>query len=323
MMPQREVIFDGAILEALREEMRRDSSVFLLGECIGVGYDRSPLLEEFGPERVRDTPISETAIIASSLGAAVTGMRPVAHIMFTDFLCCCMDEIVNQVAKIRYMFGGKAHPHLVIRVTSTGGGRSAAAQHSQSLESWFIHVPGLKVAYPSVPFDAKGLMKTAIRSDDPVIFFEHNKLGRVKGIVPEEDYTVPFGVAEVKRKGKDVTLFAYGYLLHIALSAAENLGREGVDVEVIDPRTLSPLDTKAVLESVKKTGRLVTVEEGVKTGGVGAEIAALVADEAFEFLDAPIKRVAALDTPVPMSPPLERFVLPDESKIIEAVKAIV
>jgi len=319
----REITFSESILEALREEMRRDPTVYLVGECIQVGYDRFPLLDEFGPERVRDTPISETAIIASSLGAAVTGMRPVAHIMFTDFLCCCMDEIVNQVAKIRYMFGGKANPHLVIRVQSAGGGRSAAAQHSQSLESWFIHVPGLRVVFPSTPFDAKGLMKTAIRSDDPVIFFEHNKLRGVKGPVPEEEYTLPLGVGEIKREGKDVTIFAYGYLLHTALSAAETLKREGVEAEIVDPRTLSPLDKELVLQSVRKTGRLITVEEGAKTGGVGAEIAALAVDEAFDYLDAPIKRVAALDTPVPMSPPLERFVLPNESKIIDAVMAVV
>jgi len=322
-MSEREVTFGEAVLEALQEEMRRDSSVYLIGECIQVLYDRSPLLEEFGSERVRDTPISETAIIASSLGAAITGMRPVAHIMFTDFLCCCMDEVVNQVAKIRYMFGGKAHPHLVIRITSVGGGRSAAAQHSQSLESWFVHVPGLRVVFPSTPYDAKGLMKTAIRSDDPVMFFEHNRLRGVKGVIPEGEYTVPIGVAEVKRKGKDVTIFAYGSLLHTALSAAEKLGKEGVEAEVLDPRTLNPLDRKAVLKSVKNTGRLVTVEEGAKSCGMGAEIAAFVADDAFDYLDAPIKRVAALDTPLPMSPPLERFVLPDESKIIQAVKAIV
>ncbi len=322
-MPEREITFSEALLEALQEEMRRDPSVYLVGECIQVLYDRSPLLEEFGSERVRDTPISETAIIASSLGAAVTGMRPVAHIMFTDFLCCCMDEVVNQVAKIRYMFGGKAHPHLVIRVTSVGGGRSAAAQHSQSLESWFIHVPGLRVVFPSTPFDAKGLMKTAIRSDDPVMFFEHNRLRGVKGTVPGEEYTVPIGVAEVKREGKDVTIFAYGNLLHTALSAAESLRKDGVEAEVLDPRTLSPLDKETILRSVRNTGRLVTVEEGAKTCGVGAEIAALVADDAFDYLDAPVKRVAALDTPIPMSPPLEGFVLPDESKIIQAVKAVV
>lgn len=322
-MAEREITFSEAVLEALQEEMRRDPSVYLVGECIQVPYEQSPLLEEFGVERVRDTPISETAIIASSLGAAVTGMRPVAHIMFTDFLCCCMDEVVNQVAKIRYMFGGKAHPHLVIRVTSAGGGRSAAAQHSQSLESWFIHVPGLRVVFPSTPYDAKGLMKTAIRSDDPVMFFEHNKLRRVTGSVPEEEYTEPLGVAEVKREGKDVTIFAYGYLLHVALSAAESLKKEGIDMEIVDPRTLSPLDKETIFQSVRKTGRLVTVEEGVKTGGLGAEIAALAASEVFDYLDAPIKRVAALDTPIPMSPPLEKFVLPDESKIIEAVKTVV
>jgi pyruvate dehydrogenase E1 component beta subunit len=319
----REITFSDAVIEALQEEMRRDPSVYLAGECIQVSYDRSPLLDEFGPERVRDTPISETAIIASSLGAAVTGMRPVAHIMFTDFLCCCMDEIVNQVAKIRYMFGGKANPHLVIRVQSAGGGRSAAAQHAQSLESWFIHVPGLRVVFPSTPHDAKGLMKTAIRSDDPVMFFEHNQLRRIKGLVPEEEYTVPLGDADLKREGEDVTVFAYGYLLHAALSAAESLKKEGVDLEIVDPRTLSPLDKDTLFKSVRKTGRLVTVEEGAKTGGVGAEVSALVADEVFDYIDAPIKRVAALNTPLPMSPPLEKFVLPNESKIIEAVKTIV
>jgi len=316
-----------ALREALREEMNRDKTVFLLGEDIGrywggaFGVTKG-LAEEFGDERVRDTPISESAIIGVGVGAAITGMRPVAEIMFGDLTALAMDQICNQAAKIRYMFGGQASVPLVIR-TSFGAGVNIASHHSQSLEAWFMHTPGLYVAVPSTPYDAKGLLKTAIRGDNPVFFVEHKLLYPVKGVIPEEDYTVPFGRADVKQEGADVTIFATLYMVHKALAAAEKLSEEGISAEVVDPRTLSPLDKSTIVKSVKKTGRIVIVTEDCKTAGVSAEIAAIVAEEAFDYLDAPIKRVAEPDTPIPFSPPLEQFVIPDEKSIVEAVKEIV
>jgi len=249
-------------------------------------------------------------------------MRPVAEIMFGDLTALAMDQIMNQAAKIRYMFGGQAKAPSVIR-TPFGGGVNIASHHSQSLEAWFMHVPGLWVAVPSTPYDAKGLLKTAVRGENPVFFCEHKLLYPLKGMIPKEEYTVPFGKAEVKREGKDVTIFATMYMVHLALVAAERLGKEGISVEVIDPRTLVPLDKATLLTSVKKTGRIVIVSEDCKTAGVSSEIAAIVAEEAIDYLDAPIKRVAEPDTPIPFSPPLEKFVIPDENRIIKAVKEIV
>ncbi|MEM2102371.1 MAG: alpha-ketoacid dehydrogenase subunit beta [Candidatus Bathyarchaeia archaeon] len=323
----KEITYRDALREALREEMRRDKTVFLLGEDIGRFWGgafkvTNGLAEEFGDERVRDTPISESTIIGAAVGAAITGMRPVAEIMFGDLTALAMDQIANQAAKIRYMFGGQAKAPMVIR-TPFGGGVNIASHHSQSLEAWFMHVPGLYVAVPSTPYDAKGLLKTAIRGDNPVFFCEHKLLYPLKGMIPEEEYTLPFGKADVKREGKDVTVFATMFMVHQALAAAERLSKENISVEVIDPRTLIPLDKAALLASVKKTGRIVIVSEDCKTAGVTAEIAAVVAEEAIDYLDAPIKRVAEPDTPIPFSPPLEKFVIPDENRIIKAVKEIV
>jgi len=323
----KETTIRDALREALREEMNRDKTVFLLGEDIGrywggaFGVTKG-LAEEFGDERVRDTPISESAIIGVGVGAAITGLRPVAEIMFGDLSALAMDQICNQAAKIRYMFGEQVKAPLVIR-TPFGAGVNIASHHSQSLEAWFMHTPGLYVAVPSTPYDAKGLLKTAIRGDNPVFFVEHKLLYPVKGMIPEEDYTVPYGVADVKREGTDVTIFATLYMVHRALAAAEKLKKDGVSAEVVDPRTLSPLDKQAIVKSVKKTGRIVIVTEDCKTAGVSAEIAAVVAEEALDYLDAPIKRVAEPDTPIPFSPPLEQFVIPNENSIVKAVKEIV
>ncbi|MDH7478229.1 MAG: alpha-ketoacid dehydrogenase subunit beta [Candidatus Bathyarchaeota archaeon] len=323
----RKITYREALREALREEMRRDPTVFLLGEDIGKYWGGAfkvteGLAEEFGEERVRDTPISESAIIGVSVGAAITEMRPVAEIMFGDLTALAMDQIANQAAKIRYMFGGQAKCPLVIR-TPFGAGVNIASHHSQSLEAWFMHVPGLYVAVPSTPYDAKGLLKSAIRGNNPVMFCEHKLLYPIEGEVPDGEYTVPFGVADIKREGEDATIVATLYMVHKALEAAKALEREGISVEVVDPRTLTPLDKQTIINSVKKTGRIVIVSEDCKTAGVTAEIAAIIAEEAIEYLDAPIKRIAEPDTPIPFSPPLEQFVIPDEKAIIKAVKEVV
>jgi pyruvate/2-oxoglutarate/acetoin dehydrogenase E1 component len=322
----RKVSYRDALREALQEEMAKDNTVFVIGEDVGRYWQGAfkvtkGLAEKFGDERVRDTPISESAIIGVAVGAAITGMRPVAEIMFGDLSTLAMDQIANQAAKLRYMFGGQIKVPLVIRMPF-GAGVNVAAHHSQSLEAWFTHVPGLKVAVPSTPYDAKGLLKAAIRDDNPVMFFEHKLLYPIEGGLPEEEYTVPLGQADVKKHGKDVTIVATLYMVHKALAAAEELSKQGVDVEVIDPRTLVPLDKKTITESVKKTGRIVIVTEDCKTGGVSAEIAAMIAEEALDYLDAQIKRVGEPDTPIPFSPPLEQFVLPDEERIIKAVNEI-
>jgi len=322
----RKITYREALREALREEMRRDSTVFLLGEDIGKYWGGAfkvteGLAEEFGEERVRDTPISESTIIGAGVGAAITGMRPVAEIMFGDLTALAMDQIANQAAKIRYMFGGQAKCPLVIR-TPFGAGVNIASHHSQSLEAWFMHVPGLYVAVPSTPYDAKGLLKSAIRGNNPVMFCEHKLLYPIEGEVPEEEYTVPFGLADVKREGEDVTIVATLYMVHKALSAAEILQKEGISVEVVDPRTLTPLDKQTIIDSVKKTGRIVIVSEDCKTAGVSAEIAAIIAEEAIDYLDAPIKRLAEPDTPIPFSPPMEQYVIPDEKAIIKTVKEV-
>ncbi len=322
----REITYAEAIREALREEMKRDERVYIIGEDVGrfggcFGVTKG-LWEEFGDERVKDTPISETAIIGSSVGAAATGMRPVPEIMFCDFMGVAMDEITNQAAKMRYMFGGKVKLPMVVR-TPVGGGLSAAAQHSQSLEAWFTHLPGLKVVMPSTPYDAKGLLKAAIRDDNPVIFLEHKMLYGVKGEVPEEEYIVPLGVADVKREGKDITIIATSMMVYKSLEAAKELEKEGISVEVVDPRTLYPLDEERILESVKKTHRAIVVHEAVERSGFGGEIVALIMEKAFEYLDAPVKRVCAKNTPIPFSPPLEKFVIPQVEDIIKAIKEMV
>jgi pyruvate/2-oxoglutarate/acetoin dehydrogenase E1 component len=323
----KRICYREALREALREEMRRDRTVFLLGEDIGRYWGGAfkvteGLAEEFGDERVRDTPISESAIIGTAVGAAITGMRPVAEIMFGDLTALAMDQIANQAAKIRYMFGGQASCPMVIR-TPFGAGVNIASHHSQSLEAWFMHVPGLYVAVPSTPHDAKGLLKTAIRGNNPVFFCEHKLLYPVEGDVPEEECLIPFGVADIKTEGSDATVVATMFMVHKALAASESLEKEGISVEVIDPRTLTPLDKKTIVDSIKKTGRIVIVSEDCKTAGVSAEIAAVVAEEAIDYLDAPIKRVTAQDTPIPFSPPLEQFVIPNEKAIIKAVKEVV
>jgi pyruvate/2-oxoglutarate/acetoin dehydrogenase E1 component len=309
----------------LKEEMQRDTSLMLIGEDIGryggiFGVTKG-LLEEFGPHRVRSTPISESAIIGSALGAAMTGIRTVAEIMYIDFTTCAMDQIVNQVAKMRYMSGGKAKIPLVIR-TQGGGGRSNAAQHSQSLEALFSHIPGLKIVMPSTPHDARGLLKTAIRDDNPVMFIEHKLLYATKGSVPNNEYLIPFGQADIKRKGKDVTVIAVSYMVTKALKAADRLAAEGIEAEVIDPRTLVPLALETLLQSVRKTNRVVVVHEGCRRGGIGAEISSQIQEGAFDYLDAPIQRVGALNVPIPYSDPLEKAVIPDEEVIIEAVKKV-
>ncbi|HUV98321.1 MAG TPA: alpha-ketoacid dehydrogenase subunit beta [Candidatus Paceibacterota bacterium] len=323
----RRISFRDALNEALLEEMQRDKTVFLLGEDIGRYWEGAfkvtkGLAKKFGDERVRDTPISESAIIGTAVGAAITGMRPVAEIMFGDLTALAMDQIANQAAKIHYMFGGQVTVPMVVR-TPFGGGVNIAAHHSQSLEAWFMHVPGLLVAAPCTPYDGKGLLKTAIRGENPVMFCEHKLLYPVEGEVPEEEYTVPFGVAEIKREGSDVTVVATMLMVHKALEAAKTLEKEGLSVEVVDLRTLVPLDKEAIKASVKKTGHLVVVSEDCKTAGVTAEIAAVVAEEALDYLDAPIKRVAEPDTPIPFSPPLEKYVIPDEKSIVKAIREIV
>ncbi len=322
----REITYAEAIREALAEEMRRDPTVFIMGEDVGL-YGGSfavtkGLIDEFGPERVRDTPISEAAIAGGAIGAAISGMRPVAEIMFMDFTTIAMDQLVNQGAKIRFMFGGKAKVPMVLR-TPEGSGTGAAAQHCQSLEAWFVHVPGLKVVMPSTPYDAKGLLKSSIRDDNPVIFVEHKLLYKTKGPVPEEEYTIPLGVGEVKREGADVTIVAISVMVRRALEAADKLAQEGISVEVVDPRTLKPYDDEVVNGSVMKTGRVLIVHEACKTGGVGGEIAARITEgPAFVYLDAPLKRLAGLDIPVPYNPTLERHAAPQVENIIQAVREL-
>jgi pyruvate/2-oxoglutarate/acetoin dehydrogenase E1 component len=319
----REITFAEATMEAMAEEMERDERVFIMGEDIarqgGIFGQFKGLPQKFGFERVIDTPISETAIVGACVGAALAGMRPVADMHFVDFITVAMDEVVNQMAKIRYMFGGQCTVPVVLRAPD-GAARSAAAQHSQCLESWFVHVPGLKVVIPSNPADAKGLLKSAIRSDDPVLYFEHKDLFRMKGPVPEGEFLVPIGKAKVVREGTDVTIVSYSATLHKALKAAEALAHEGIQAEVIDLRSIVPLDKETLFASVKKTGHLVIAHESTKNGGVGSEVAAVVAEEIIEYLDGPIKRVGAKFVPIPFSPALEPLMLPQVEDIIAAVK---
>ncbi|WP_394514155.1 alpha-ketoacid dehydrogenase subunit beta [Priestia aryabhattai] len=323
----REITFLEAIREAMSQEMRQNEDVFILGEDIGVyggafGVTRG-MIEEFGPERVRNTPISEAAIAGGAVGAALTGMRPILELQFSDFITIAMDQLVNQAAKTRYMFGGKGKVPMVVR-TPAGSGTGAAAQHSQSLEAWMAHIPGLKVVQPSNAYDAKGLLKAAMDDDNPVIFYEHKLLYRTQCDVPEEQYSIPLGKADIKREGKDVTIVATAIMVHKALEAAVELEKEGIDVEIIDPRTIVPLDEEAIIESVKKTGRLIVVHEAVKRGGFGGEIASMIAEsEAFDYLDSPIKRLGGLAVPIPYNPTLEKAVIPQVPDIIEAVKETV
>ncbi len=321
----REIAYREAINEAISEEMRKDEKIFLIGEDIGTNGNvfavLKGIMDEFGTDRVIDTPISEIAIIGAALGAAATGMRPVPEIMFSDFLPCAMDQIVNQVAKARYMSGGQATVPMTIR-TQNGAGMGAAAQHSQSLTALFMHVPGLLVVAPSTPYDVKGLLKASIREDNPVIFFEHKLLYTVTGEVPEEEYTIPLGKGDVKRQGGDVTIVAVSLMVQKALEAAEKLAKDGINAEVIDPRTLVPLDKELIFESLKKTGKVIIVDEDCKRGGVGSEIAAVIAEEAFDLLKEPIKRLCTYDTPIPCSPPLEKYVVPDSDDIVKTVREI-
>ena len=323
----REVTFAQAINEAMHEEMARDSSVFVMGEDVavagGVYKLTRGLLDAFGPERVRDTPISEAAIAGLAVGAAMTGMRPIAEIMFGDFLALVMDQLVNQAAKVHYMSGGSLRVPLVIR-TTMGAGRRAAAQHSQSLCAWLAHIPGLKVVLPSTPFDAKGLLKTAVRDNNPVIFFEDKMMYQKKGLLPEgsADYTVPFGCADVKRSGTDVTVIATSSMVHVALEAADGLAHEGIAAEVIDPRTLTPLDEETLIQSVKKTSRCIVVDEGYQRFGATAEIAAVVGEKAFYYLDAPVHRIGAMDVPIPFSPALEDQTIPSPETVMTVARKL-
>jgi len=319
-----EITYREAIRDAQREELERDPKVFLIGEDLrdpwGGAYKTTQNISAVvGNDRVINTPIAEESIVGAALGAALTGLRPVAELQYLDFVMRAMDAVVNQVAKVRYMSGGQVTVPLVIRAQG-GGGRSSAAQHGNSLEAWLCHVPGLFIAMPATPYDAKGLLKTAIRMDDPVFFIEHKMLYMTKGEVPEGEYTIPFGVADVKRRGGDVTIVATSRMVLYALEAAEELAKEGIEAEIIDPRTLVPLDEAAILESVHKTNRLVVVSEGVERCGWAAECVAMVQKCAFSDLDAPIERVCSLNVPLPFQPDMERFVLPSVADIIKAAR---
>ncbi|BAM00986.1 MULTISPECIES: alpha-ketoacid dehydrogenase subunit beta [Caldilinea] len=323
----RELTYAEAVREAIDLAMARDERVFLVGEDVGI-YGGAfgvtdGLYQKYGPERVRDTPISEAAIAGVATGAALTGMRPIAEIQFMDFITLSMEQLVLQAAKLRFMLGGKVQVPFVLR-TPAGAGTGAAAQHSESLENWFVHVPGLKVVMPSTPADAKGLLLASIEDPNPVIFVEHKLLYRTKGIVPEGYYTIPLSQTEVKRTGRDLTIVATSLMVIRALEAAEKLATEGIEVEVIDPRTLKPLDAEPIIRSVCKTGRVLIVHEACKTGGFGGELAAVIAEsEAFDYLDAPIRRLAGLDIPVPYNRELERRMVPQVEDIVAAARRLV
>ncbi len=316
-----------AVHQALREEMIRDDGVFIAGEGVGVSIHDNPmlptagLLNEFGPKRVKDTPVSEAAIAGLAVGAAAAGLRPVVEIMFNPFFTLASDMIVNHAAKLRYLSGGKSTFPLVVRMKS-GAGFGAGCQHAHNLEAWVAHCPGLKVVMPSTPADAKGLLKSAIRDDNPVIFIEDMMLYFAPGPVPEGEHLVPIGKADVKRPGQDVTVVTWSKMLGVALNAANRLEQEGIHVEIVDLRTLVPLDKETVLASVRKTGRLVVLHEATRTGGFAGEVAAVVMEEAFSSLKAPLRRVTGPDIPVPVSPPLERFYIPDEEKLMAAIREI-
>ena len=327
-MPEanRELTFAQAVREALAEEMRRDSTVCIFGEDVaeaGTPFKvLSGLVEEFGTQRVMDTPISEAGFTGIGVGAAMTGLRPVVDIMFGDFSTLIMDQMVNQAAKVHYMSGGEWKVPMVLR-TTIGATRRSAAQHSQSLHAWFSHVPGLKVVMPSTPYDAKGLLKTAIRDENPVVFFEDKMSYKEKGPVPAEDYTIPFGVADIKREGDDISLIATSSMVQVALGAAILLQEVGISAEVVDPRTMWPLDEKALIDSVKKTSRAIILDEGYERYGVTAELAAVISAGAFYDLDAPVKRMGAMHVPIPFSPPLEDVTVPTPKTVFEAARAMV
>ena len=319
-----EINFAQAQNDAVDEEMKRDPTVFIIGEDVGEHWvmpEVQGLFEKYGSKRIKDTPISETAILGGAIGAAATGMRPIASMMFIDFMGVSGDELINQL-QMRYMFGGKIKLPLTI-MGDSGAGVSAAHQHSKSLYGLFMAIPGLKIVIPSTAYDAKGLMKSAIRDDNPVVFIYHKMLGGLTSEVPDEEYLIPLGKADIKREGSDVTVVALTFMVHRALAAAAKLQQRGISIEVIDPRTLVPLDKQAIIDSVKKTGKLVIMSEEPKTGSAAGEISSIVAEEAFDFLDAPIKRVCAPDTPIPFSPVLEKFWMPDEEDLIKVITSIV
>jgi acetoin:2,6-dichlorophenolindophenol oxidoreductase subunit beta len=321
----RELTLAQAIREALAEEMRRDATVYVMGEDVaeaGTPFKvLSGLVEEFGPQRIIDSPISEVGITGIGVGAAMTGMRPVVDIMFGDFIGLIMDQLANQAAKIHYMSGGKLKAPLVVR-TTLGATRRSAAQHSQSLHAWVSHIPGLKVALPSTPYDAKGLLKTAIRDDNPVVIFEDKMMYTLKGSVPEGEYTIPFGVADIKRVGTDITLVATSSMVQVALAAADDLEQLGISAEVIDPRTMVPLDKETLIASARKTSRAIVIDEGYESYGVTAEMAAVIAEGAFYDLDAPVRRLGAMDVPIPFSPVLEDQTVPTPTAVIELAKTL-
>ncbi|HVH31022.1 MAG TPA: alpha-ketoacid dehydrogenase subunit beta [bacterium] len=321
----RELTFGQAVREALAEEMRADPSVCIIGEDVaeaGTPFKvLAGLVDEFGPDRVIDSPISEAGITSLAVGAAMTGLRPVVDIMFGDFLTLAMDQIVNQAAKVHYMSGGKLKVPLVVR-TTLGATRRSAAQHSQSLHAWVSHVPGLKVALPSTPYDAKGLWKTAIRDDNPVVIFEDKLSYQLKGPVPDGEYTIPFGQADIKRPGTDLTIVATSSMVQVALHAAELLDALEISAEVVDPRTTVPLDTRTLVDSAKKTSRVIVVDEGYQRFGVTAELAAVIGEGAFHYLDAPVRRLGALDVPVPFSPVLEDLTVPTSERVVETAKVL-
>jgi pyruvate/2-oxoglutarate/acetoin dehydrogenase E1 component len=321
----RELTFGQAIREALAEEMRRDATVCIMGEDVaeaGTPFKvLSGLLEEFGRDRVVDTPISEAGFTGLAVGAAMTGMRPIVDIMFGDFITLTMDQMVNQAAKVHYMSGGKWKVPMVMR-TTMGATRRSAAQHSQSLHAWYCHVPGLKVVLPSTPYDAKGLLKAAIRDENPVVFFEDKMMYKLKGEVPEGDYFVPLGVADIKRVGEDITLVATSSMVQVALGAATLLEEIGISAEVVDPRTMWPLDEKTLVDSAKKTSRAIILDEGYERYGVTAELASVIATGAFYDLDAPVKRMGAMHVPIPFSPPLEDVTVPTEQTVFEAARKL-
>ncbi|PWH20890.1 MAG: alpha-ketoacid dehydrogenase subunit beta [Ardenticatenia bacterium] len=326
-VPAKEMSYQEAIREALREEMMRDPSVFLLGEDIGkhggaFGVTRT-LYDQFGPERVRNTPISENTIAGAAIGAALVGMRPVAEIMFVDFSGLAIDQIANQAAKLRFMTGGQCKVPMVVRMPQGGGaGKSTAAQHSQSLEVWYAHIPGLKVVFPSTPYDAKGLLKAAIRDDNPVVFLEHKFLYSFRGLVPEEDYVLPLGKCDVKRQGSDVTVVASGYMVWHAMAAAKQLEQEGISVEVVDVCTISPLDEETIGRSVRKTGRAVVVAEAVRSYGPASEWAMVIIEQAFDYLKAPIVRLTGRFAPVPFADSIEKGFWPDTGDVVQAVRQV-
>jgi pyruvate dehydrogenase E1 component beta subunit len=325
-MPEtRELTLGEAVREAIAEELRRDPRVFVMGEDVaeaGTAFKvLGGLVNEFGPERILDTPISEAGFTGIGVGAAMTGMRPVVDIMFGDFIGLIMDQMVNQAAKVHYMSGGKWKVPMVLR-TTLGATRRSGSQHSQSLHAWFCHIPGLKVVMPSTPYDAKGLLKTAIRDENPVVFYEDKMMYKLKGPVPQDDYTIPFGVADVKRAGEDITIVATSSMVQVALGAAALLEEEDISVEVIDPRTLWPLDEKTLADSARKTSRVIVVDEGYGRYGVTSEIAATIQEAAFFDLEAPVKRMGAMHVPIPFSPPLEDSTVPTEKAVAEAARAM-